>query len=127
LENGDPLDEDIANVNVVPGENFLQSLFSTLSLSIKGHEVEYDSNYPYRAYLETIVNYRSQAKNTHLSASHWFHDSLNALDTNQLTGAHCEDLNSRKTTISGCKTVDMVGQLHNELFSQHKYLIYSFV
>jgi len=123
LENGDSLDEDIANVNVVPGENFLQSLFSTLSLSINGHEIEYDSNYPYRAYLETLVNYGSQAKNTHLSASHWFHDSLNALDTNQLTGAHREDLNSRKTIISGSKTVDMVGRLHNEIFSQHKYLI----
>ena len=62
LANGDALDDDIANVTVVPGENFLHSLFSTLSVSINGHEVEYETNYPYRAYVETLVNYGSDAK-----------------------------------------------------------------
>ena len=123
LQNGDALDSDIENVQVIPGENFMHSLFSTMSLSVNGHEVEYESNYPYRAYIETLANYGSNAKSSHLNASYWFDDEINALDTSQLLESHKTDLNKRKSVISGSKTIDMVGRLHSEIFAQHKYII----
>lgn len=120
---GGVLDTDIANVTVVPGEYFLHSLFSTLSISISGHEVEYESNYPYRAYLETLVNYGDEAKRTHLNSSYWFADNVNAVDTADITAAHREGLNYRKGVISGSKTVDMIGRVHSEVFNQHRYML----
>lgn len=119
---GSALDADIANVSVVPGENFLHSLFSTVSISLNGHEVEHETNYPYRAYMETLVNFGYGAKSSHLGTSYWFQDDINALDTSQLTNDHRVDLNSRRAIISGSKIVDMAGSLHSEIFRQHKYL-----
>ena len=123
LANGDALDDDVANATVVPCENFLHSLFSTLSVSLNGHEVDYETNYPYRAYMETLVNYGDNAKKTHLGSSYWFADEVNALDTSQLTNDHRVDLNARRSIVSGSKTIDMVGCLHSELFRQHKYIL----
>ena len=123
LANGDALDDDVANVTVVPCENFLHSLFSTLSVSLNGHEVDYETNYPYRAYMETLVNYGDDAKKTQLGSSYWFADEVNALDTSQLTNDHRVDLNARRSIVSGSKTIDMVGCLHSELFRQHKYIL----
>jgi len=45
--NGDDLEDAAANVNVIPGEYFLHSLFSTMSTSLNGNEVEHEPNYPY--------------------------------------------------------------------------------
>lgn len=123
LANGNALDDDTSKITIVPGENFMHSLFSTLSVSVNGHEIEYDSNYAYRSYLENLVNYGSEAKSTHLNAAYWFPDGVNGLDTNQLVEGDKEDLNARRAIISGSKTVDMVGQIHSDVFRQHKYLI----
>ena len=112
LQNGDVLDDNIDNVTVIPGENFMHSLFATY-----GHELEYEPNYPFRAYLETAVNYGNNAKSSHLNASYWFNDDINVLDTSQLTDAHKDAVDKRKSVISGSKTVDMIARLHSDLFS----------
>ncbi|KAF6022581.1 hypothetical protein EB796_019114 [Bugula neritina] len=128
LANGDNLDDDIANVTVFPGENFLHSLFSTMSISLNGHEVEYESNYGYRAYLETLVNYGNQAKSTHLNASYWFPDDLNAKDTNEIVESHRNELNVRKNVISGSKAIDMIFDLQTivSLYDLKKNEVYWF-
>lgn len=120
--NGTPIGKE-ADLKVIPCENFMHSLFSTLSVELNGKQVEYESNYPFRAYLENLINYGSDAKKTHLSNACWFSDNLNGVDTANITAGDGEAVDSRKATIAESKTVDMMGRLHSDLFNQHKYLI----
>ena len=47
--------------------NFLYSMFSSLSISLKGKPVFlHETNYHYKAYIEKILNYGSDASSTHL-------------------------------------------------------------
>jgi len=56
--------------------NFLYSMFSSLSISLKGKPVFlHETNYHYKAYIEKILNYGSDASSTHLISSFWYFDS----------------------------------------------------
>jgi hypothetical protein len=56
--------------------NLLHSMFSSLGVSLKGKPVTlHESNYHYKAYLEKLLNYDSDASGTYLLSSFWFLDS----------------------------------------------------
>ncbi|GBO05178.1 hypothetical protein AVEN_122124-1 [Araneus ventricosus] len=58
-----PDNEPVATVNL-----FLHSLFSQVDVSLNGHIISSARNtYPYRAYLETLLNYGEDAKKSLLS------------------------------------------------------------
>ena len=51
-------------------------MFSSLSVSLNGKPVTlHETNYHYKAYLEKLLNYGSDATGTHLLSSFWFLDS----------------------------------------------------
>jgi hypothetical protein len=56
--------------------NLLHSLFSSLSVSLNGKAVTlHVTNYHYKAYLENLLNYGSNASGTHLISNLWYLDS----------------------------------------------------
>ena len=56
--------------------NLLHSMFSSPSFSLNGKPVTlHETKYHYKAYLEKILNYGSDASGTHLLSSFWFLDS----------------------------------------------------
>ena len=56
--------------------NLLHSTFSSLSFSLNGKPVTlHETNYHYKAYLEKLLNYGSDASCTHLLSIFWFLDS----------------------------------------------------
>ena len=56
--------------------NLLDSMFSSLSISLNGNTVTFhETNYHYKAYIEKILNYCSDASSTHLISSFWYLDS----------------------------------------------------
>jgi len=56
--------------------NLLHSTFSSFSVSLNGKPVTlHETNYHYKAYLEKLLNYGSNATGTHLLSSFWFLDS----------------------------------------------------
>ena len=58
-----------ATSKVAPVNNTLHSLFSQVTVALKDHNItQPNSDYAYRAYLETLLNYSSSAKNTWLRA-----------------------------------------------------------
>lgn len=120
---GTSLDNDYHNVKVLPVNNFLHTIFSVMSISINGQEVEYESNYPYRAYLEDLINMGTTAKKTHMGAALWIQDDTGVLDSASLTDDNKNDIENRAKLISGGKTLDMVGRLHSSLFHQQRYLL----
>ena len=50
------------NVKVIPVENFMHNLFRTTSVSYDNKNVEFDQNYPYKAYIETLLNHGSRGE-----------------------------------------------------------------
>ena len=119
---GSNLSDTTADVYVVPVSNFLHSLFSSMSVSLNGHETEYEANYAHRAYIEDLVNYGSEAKRSHLQTSLWMEDGCGVNDTVEIA-ARQDDYNPRREKIKNGKVVEMIGRLHGELFHQPRYLI----
>jgi hypothetical protein len=51
-------------------------MFSSLGVSLNGkHVTLHETNYHYKAYLEKLLNYGSDAYGTHLVSCFWFLDS----------------------------------------------------
>ncbi len=80
----------------------------------------YDSGdlYAYRAYLETLLNYGTEAKSTHLQAGLYYSDDPDKMDsvTNsgfQARGKWCEE----------SRTFELMGALHTDLGFQEKLLL----
>ena len=126
-DDGGDLDDDTDNVKVIPVENFMHSLFRTTAVSYDNKNVEFNQNYPYKAYLETLLNHGAEAKKTHLfSTSGWFEDSMVGVDgtMNQMqTDTVKADVVKRKKWIAGSGSLSFYGRLHLSTFSQERFLI----
>ena len=122
-ENGDLLTNDADKVTIMPSTLLLHTLFSSLNIQLNGREIEHEGNYPYRAYIETLLNHNKEAKRTHLETALWMNDKAGVRDTTDFTERLKQILQERTKNLSGSKTVDMVGRLHSSLFHQLRYLI----
>ena len=72
---GGPDDATVTPVNLFP-----HSLFRQIEVQLNGVQVNDASNtYAYRAYLETLLSYGSEAKNSHLTIQGWFDDKTPTL------------------------------------------------
>ncbi|OXU19227.1 hypothetical protein TSAR_011348 [Trichomalopsis sarcophagae] len=76
--------------------------------------------YPYRAYIETLLNYAVPAMRSHLTSALWSIDTANAMDAapnldRKADGAN-QGLINRLFFTAGGKAVDMIGHLHCDVF-----------
>lgn len=110
---------------VAPINNFLHSMFNQVDVYFNQKLVAPPNNaYPYRAYIETLLNYGPAAKDSHLTTALWYNDEPGAFDS-------LPDGKSRANTgqawrekmIRNGKSVDMIGHLHCDVFNQDKFLI----
>lgn len=82
--------------------NILSSLFRQVNVSLNGKSVNSsDGNYSYRAYLETILNYGSDAQNTHLEILGWNTDT-----------------EKRKLLTKNSSILELYGKLHADVLNQ---------
>ena len=107
--------------NVGPVNNFLHSLFSQIDVSLNRQPISPPNNaYAYRAYIETLLNYRPAAKSSHLSSVLWYTDTAGQMDV--MTANGNAGLQHRRDMITQ-KSVDLIGHVHNDLFNQDKLLL----
>ena len=121
--NGTPLDPDNA---VAPVNNWLYSLFSRVDVYLNGTLVTPSTNtYPYRAYIETLLSYGSEAKETQLTSQLWYKDTAGRMDAVNIVDEDVMDrgLVSRRAHVTQSRVVDMMGRLHVDLFLQDRYLL----
>jgi hypothetical protein len=96
--------------------NLLHSLFSSLGVSLNGKTVTlHETNYYYKAYFESLLNYGSDASDTHLVYNFWFLDSSGTLKDNS-------GYSNRLTYLNNSQT-ELYGRLHADLFSSGRLLI----
>ena len=115
---------DIAgDADCAPTNLWLHSMFSQVDVSLNEKLISPSTNtYPYRAFLETVLSYGKEAKESHLTAALWYKDTSTKFDT-------CTDANigykTRKSIAAKSATIEMMGKLHSDLFMQDKYLLNS--
>ncbi|GFX75640.1 uncharacterized protein F54H12.2 [Trichonephila clavipes] len=96
-------DDTIGPVNL-----FLHSLFSQVDVSLNDHVVSNSSNtYPYRSYIETLLNHGYDSKTSQLTAELFYKDSD-------------DGLKKRTEFFKESATVDMIGCIHSDLFHQDR-------
>lgn len=110
-----------ADGRVGPVNCFLHSLFSQVDVHLNQKLVTSNgSPYPYRSYIETLLNYGESAKESHLSSALWVTDT--ALYMNN-TNDENKGLKKRRSFTADSKPVDLLGHIHSDLFHQNKYMI----
>ncbi|XP_045183462.2 uncharacterized protein F54H12.2-like [Mercenaria mercenaria] len=103
--------------------NFFHSLFSSIDLYLNNKLISSNAdNYPYKAYIENLLSYNKECKDTQMHALElWTKDSYLHMQDNTIGGSN-EGWKTRKTRISTSKTCELIGRLHLDLFLQEKYL-----
>ena len=121
--NNSPVDAAVA---VAPINNTLYSLFSQIDVSLNDVNVSSaTTTYPYRAYIETHLNYGTDAKKSRLQAAMYFIDD-NLTVSNPIpdsSSARNMGLKRRHGICTAKPTFDMIGPLHVDVFNQSKYML----
>lgn len=102
----------------------LQSLFSQVDVSIQNKQVSSTSgHYPYKAFIQCLLRYGSDAKRSQLSSQLWIKDTPGYLDdANAMSGPN-SGLYQRTQFFSNGKRVDLQGPIYHDLFGLEKYVI----
>lgn len=105
---GSPLAKDAV---IGPVNLFLHSLFSQVDVTLNDRLVSNSSStYPYRAYLETLLNHGYDSKTSQLTSEMFYKDTDGGLA-------------KRSEFFKLSATVDMIGGLHSDLFHQERLLL----
>lgn len=106
---------------VAPVNNWLHSLFSQLDVYLNQKLVSPPNNtYPYRAYMETLLNYAPAAKESHLTCGLWYEDTAGKMNN---TDEKNQGFTKRQELANESKEIEMIGHLHGDIFNQEKFLI----
>ncbi|XP_063981492.1 uncharacterized protein F54H12.2-like [Diachasmimorpha longicaudata] len=113
--------------SVGPVNNFLHSMFNQVDVYFNQKVVTPPNNlYAYRAYIEILLNYGTDAKSSHLGMSLWATDSYGAMDSTVVAAGDARNNNglvSRQAFTNGGKAFDLLGHLHCDVFNQDKFLM----
>ena len=151
---GSPVGGDEAEKDnlVGPVNLFLHSLFSQMETTLNGKIIGHmNTLYPYRAMLETLLNFGKEPCDSHLQTALFYKDTASYMDhtdprqTNpsdfvkyfnkEAVGVGADEagaptdkfgnggLNLRWHFTRANQWVDMIGPLHGDVFLQEKYLI----
>ena len=116
-----------ADVQVGPVNLWLHALFSQVEVFLNNKLVTPSSTaYPYRAYIETILNFTRDAKDSHLTSALFYKDKAGKMDSvnplaeeaNVNTGLKERHAHTRQS-----RSVAMEGRIHSDLFAQDRYIL----
>ena len=116
-----------ADVQVGPVNLWLHALFSQVEVFLNNKLVTPSSTaYPYRAYIETILNFSKDAKDSHLTSALFYKDKAGKMDSvNPLAEAANVNtgLKERHAHTRQSRLVAMEGRIHSDLFAQDRYIL----
>jgi len=114
-----------ADAKVAPVNLALHSMFSQCDCFLNGKQVAAaDNSYSYRAYIESLLSFGSDAKEGHLSGALWHADTpstFNVIDPAAASKNH--GFNSRQTFTAQSKLLDLYGRVHSDIFHQDRLLL----
>ena len=108
------------NTDVGPVNLFLHALFSQVDVSLNERLISPSTNiYPYRAIIETLLNYGEDAKSSQLTMATFYKDTPGKMDeVNRVAEDADANLGSkaRYAFTKNSNTVDMIGPIHSDIF-----------
>ena len=112
------------DAKVAPINNWLHSLFSQVNISMNNKLITPSLNtYPWRAYLENLLSFGSEAKNNQGTSHLWYADTGNMNEDNPVADKPTNlGMAARGQLIGESKSVEMIGRLHSDIFHQNRYL-----
>ena len=122
------VDTEQENAKVEPVNNFIHSLFDQVDILFNQKLASPPNNaYPYRAYIETLLNYAPPALQSHLTAVLWYVDTAGNIDAastiaRTASKANIGLLNRQYFTLGG-KSTDLIEHLHCDVFNQSKFVL----
>ncbi|XP_071035346.1 uncharacterized protein F54H12.2 [Parasteatoda tepidariorum] len=120
LKDNKPLPE---NEKISPCNLFFHSLFSQVDVMLNDRTITSSSNtYAYRSYIETLLNYGSDYKKSFLTSECFYKDTAGHLDETDPSKEN-EGLKKRSSMIAKGKVLEMIGNLHCDLFYQDRLLL----
>ena len=80
------------------------------------------NTYPFRAYVDNVLSYGDEAKNTQLISQLWHKDTAGHMDATNVDGGNT-GLVDRRRYIAESRFIEMMGRLHVDLFIQDRFLL----
>ena len=112
---------------VGPVNLWMHALFSQVEVYLNNKLVTPSStSYPYRAYIQTVLNFSKDAKTSHLTSALFYKDQAEQMDVvNPLADAAevNKGLKERHAHTSQSKSVAMEGRINSDLFAQDRYIL----
>ncbi|XP_063819166.1 uncharacterized protein F54H12.2-like [Pseudophryne corroboree] len=101
----------------------IATLFNQVDVSLGDRLISQSNNlYAYRAYIETILNYSSDALSTKHTTGLFYKDVAGEHNTRALDGLNTGFIKRANATAQS-QTVELLGPLHCDLFHQHKLIL----
>nr|XP_056700842.1 uncharacterized protein F54H12.2-like [Euleptes europaea] len=101
----------------------IASLFSQLDVTVGDRLVSQSSNcYPYRAFIEGVLNYSGETLATQFSPGLFYKDTPGHLENTALDGPN-EGFKQRAALTAESKKLELLGNLHADIFFQEKLLL----
>ncbi|XP_060100389.1 uncharacterized protein F54H12.2-like [Heteronotia binoei] len=121
-EDGTDLDRN-ARVSLV---NYpIASIFSQPDVTLGGRLITQSHNaYPYRGFIEAVLNYSNDTLNTQFSAGLFYKDTAAQHESTALDRDNKRFV-KRAALAAESRKIDLLGQLHSDLFFQEKLLLNS--
>ena len=105
-----------------PVNLFLHSLFSQMSVEFNGKPVSEPNHlYPYRAYLETLINYSEETQRTRLLCEGWTKDTAGSMGITNVQGENV-GLVTRAARFATSTVVELIGRPHMDVFQQDRLI-----
>jgi hypothetical protein len=100
----------------------LHSLFREVTLELNGRPInEPNQLYPYRAYMETVLNYCEDVQKNRLLTEGWVKDTAGKMSDTNVAGENT-GLKERTSWFALSATVELCGRLHLDLFQQPRVI-----
>lgn len=112
----------IASEKTGPANLFLQALFSSTEVTLQNKAIITCNYNPYRAMIETLLNFGQDAKTSQLTSQLFIKDDNDAPQITDPSGAN-QGLFERTKFIAESKCVDLQGPIYHDLFSMSRYLM----
>ena len=102
----------------------LQALWTQVDLSLQQQVVSsVGTNYPYKAYLDILLNKSRLAKQTQLQSQLFYKDDAGHFDDPDPVGGSNLGLARRWSYTNKGELVDLEGPIFNDLCSQNRYIL----
>lgn len=112
----------VASEKTGPVNLFLQALFSSTEVTLQNKAIITCNYNPYRALIETLLNFGQDAKTSQLTSQLFIKDDSDAPQDTDPSGRN-NGLFERSKYIAESKCVDLQGPIFHDLFSMSRYLI----